>query len=282
MMHVTVLHVVLALVAGVLTGVLSAAFGVGGAVVSTPAIRALGVTALFAVGTTLPSILPSAGSGTARYVREQLIDWRAVRYTAPTGAAAAIGGSFLSHVVPGNGHWLMILPAALLGFTAIRMARQSTRPSAAPEPEGAAETDEAVAPPADRTPSPDPDHQRPLTLAAIGAAAGLLSGLLGIGGGVLMVPAFTEVARIPLKAAIATSLTCVGLFAIPGTLTHWSLHDIDWLTAGLLSIGVIPGARIGAVAAIRANDNRLRITVASFLGVTSVVYAAGEIIALAR
>ena len=55
----------LTLVLGVMTGVLSAAFGVGGAVLSTPGVRLLGASALVAVGTTLPSILPSAAAGTA-------------------------------------------------------------------------------------------------------------------------------------------------------------------------------------------------------------------------
>jgi uncharacterized membrane protein YfcA len=52
---------------GVVTGVLSAAFGVGGAIISTPGIRALGASATLAIGTTLPSILPSALTGTVRY-----------------------------------------------------------------------------------------------------------------------------------------------------------------------------------------------------------------------
>jgi len=50
---------------------MSAAFGVGGATISTPAIRALGASAFVAVGTTLPSILPSAAAGTLRYMREE-------------------------------------------------------------------------------------------------------------------------------------------------------------------------------------------------------------------
>src|SRR2546421_2724482 len=103
---------------GLLTGVLSAAFGVGGAVLSTPGIRLLGASAFVAVGTTLPSIFPSAASGTARYVREGLVDWRAVRWSAPVGIAFAVAGSLLSHAVPGNGHWLMVLTALLLGMTA--------------------------------------------------------------------------------------------------------------------------------------------------------------------
>jgi len=82
--HAGLLRDVLTLAVGVVTSVLSAAFGVGGAVVSTPGIRALGATAFIAVGTTLPSILPSAAVGTARYLREQLIDWR---WVASTGAS---------------------------------------------------------------------------------------------------------------------------------------------------------------------------------------------------
>ena len=285
MMPLTAAHVVLAVGAGVLTGVLSAAFGVGGAVISTPAIRALGVTAIFAIGTTLPSILPGAATGTARYAGERLIDAQAVRWTAPSGILAAVAGSALSHVVPGNGHLLMILTAGLIGSTAIRMARTRGR-GATDQPEVLAEyepeTDAVAAPRAHQVAPGGGVVPSPPILVLIGAAAGLLSGLLGIGGGVIMVPAFTELARIPLKTAIATSLACVGLFAVPGTLAHWRLGDIDWATAGLLSLGVVPGARLGARLAITARDARLRLVVAAFLGAAAVLYAGGEIMSLVR
>src|SRR5207248_500180 len=167
---------------------MSAAFGVGGATISTPGIRALGASAFVAVGTTLPSIIPSAVSGTLRYMREGLVDWEVVKWAAPVGVATSVLGSLLSHVVPGNGHWLMI----------------------------------------------------------------------------------------------ATALVCVCLFAIPGTVTHASLGDVDWRFALLLCVGVIPGARIGAVLAIRADRLVLRRAVALFLGAISVVYLVGEIKALVR
>ncbi len=264
----------LTVVAGVGTGVLSAAFGVGGAVVSTPAIRLLGASAHVAIGTTLPSILPGAASGTARYAREGLIDRRAIAWTTPAGLAASVGGSLLSEVVPGKGHWLMILTAALLGFTAWRMARPTDEPVLT-----AAESDVEMSP---RSRSIPARRDTPLLLIAIGIGAGLLSGLLGVGGGIVMVPAFTELAGIPLKTAIASSLACVGLFAIPGTITHALLGGIDWRIAVALSLGVIPGARLGAAVAIRTGDARLRRAVALFLGAIAVIYAAGEIAALGR
>ncbi len=52
----------------------------------------LGASALTAVGTTLPSILPSAATGTARYAREGTIRWDVVAWVAPVGASAAGGG----------------------------------------------------------------------------------------------------------------------------------------------------------------------------------------------
>ncbi|MEA3020819.1 MAG: uncharacterized protein QOI47_2343, partial [Actinomycetota bacterium] len=105
-------------------------------------------------------------------------------------------------------------------------------------------------------------------------------GLLGIGGGVVMVPAFHSIAGMKVKTAIATSLVCVAGFAIPGTITHAIQHDIDWRVAAALTLFVIPGARVGAALTVRADDVRLRLTVAAFLGVVSVIYAAGEIAAL--
>jgi uncharacterized protein len=119
-------------------------------------------------------------------------------------------------------------------------------------------------------------------LAGIGAVAGLLSGLLGVGGGIVMVPAFTEIVRTPVKTSIATSLACVGLFAVPGTITHAAYGDIDWRFALWLAVGVVPGARLGARAAIRTSDRRLRLTVALFLGAVALLYATGELISLAR
>jgi uncharacterized membrane protein YfcA len=256
---------------------MSAAFGVGGATISTPGIRALGASAFVAVGTTLPSIIPSAVAGTLRYMREGLVDWEVVKWAAPIGVATSILGSLLSHVVPGNGHWLMIATALLLGGTAWRMRKPPPRP-AVEESEAEAETAAAGTPGLKQ----HTFHRTPSVITGVGAAAGLLSGLLGIGGGILMVPGFNQVVGLRLKETIATSLVCVGIFAVPGMVTHAFLGDIDWRFAILLAVGVIPGARIGAVLAIRADRDRLRLVVASFLGLIAVVYLIGEVSALVR
>ena len=258
-------EIVLTVLVGILSGVLSGMFGIGGAVVSTPAIRAIGATALEAIGSTLPSILPSSISGSLRYNRERFIRHRIMAITAAFGVPASVIGSRLSDAVPGNGHALMIATAVLVGYTAYRTAFPNT-----PTPE-AGGVDESA---------PEHLNESWQLLAAIGIAAGALSGLLGIGGGILMVPAFSTLVGLPLKDTIATSLACVGVFAIPGTITHAIQGDINWTFALALAAGVIPGARFGARFTIATNDRTLRLTVGAALGIIALIYAIGEIAAL--
>lgn len=267
---------------GAATGVLSGLFGVGGGVISQPGMRLLGLEPLVVIGTALPVIIPGAASGAVRYVREGLVQWPAVAATVPAGLAAAVVGSVASERVPGEGHLLQLITAGLLGLSSYRMGQT---PPPVPAAEPLAETDAPEAPVRRGTSTPSAATSAPAPapvprFAAIGAVAGLLSGLLGIGGGVVMVPAFVQIARIEVKSAIATSLVCVGAFAVPGTLTHALQGQVDWRVALALIVGVVPGARLGAALTIRATDRRLRVTVASFLGLTAVLYAAGELRAL--
>lgn len=259
-MDPSLLRDALTILLGFGAGFLSGTFGVGGAVISTPGIRALGAPALIAIGTTLPSILPSSISGTLRYRPEGLIVWPAVAWTVPIGIVAAVVGALLSEVVPGEGHLLQVATAGLLGVSAWRMSKAPR--TEVDGPTGPAEDD------------------RGWRYASVGTVAGLLSGLLGIGGGVVIVPGFTQLTGMAVKRAIATSLVCVGLFSIPGMITHALLGNIDWRFALLLTLGVVPGARLGAAATIAADDRRVRLVVAAFLAVTAVIYALGEILAL--
>ena len=247
-------------VVGLAAGVLSGAFGVGGATISTPGIRLLGVAPLVAVGTTLPAIIPAAISGSLRYRSEGLIDGRAVAWAVPAGVIASVAGAGLAQVVPGNGHLLQLLTALLLGASAWRMAA-----SIGERAEGRDETG------SHRPSSPG--------LAGVGLAAGGLSGLLGIGGGIVMVPAFAWLG-LPVRMAVATSLVCVGGFAVPGTIAHALFGTIDWGVALVLAVTVVPGARLGAAASLRLRDRRLTQVVAAFLGTAAVAYAAGELAAL--
>lgn len=258
--------IVLTLAVGFVTGTLAGAFGVGGAVISNPGVRALGASPLEAVGSTLPSIIPSSITGSIRYARAGLIRPRVVLVTGGAGAAASIGGAIVADQVPGDGHLLMLVVAGLMGFTALRMLRS---PSAA-EQTGVEHLPPTVL------------DERWWKLGVIGVIAGALSGLLGIGGGILMVPLFTMWLRLDVKQAIGTSLACVGFLAIPGTITHSILGHVRWLYAIPLALGAIPGAWLGARITIGAKEHTVRLVVGVLLAAIAVVYGAIELIALVR
>ena len=254
----------LTLVAGVATGLMSGTFGVGGAVISTPAIRALGCSAVLAVGTTLPSILPGAISGSWRYRHGELIQWKVVAFTAPSGIVAAILGAWVSPRVPGDGHLLMVLTALLLMWSSINMIR-SVKP-----------TEVGVTPKAKTSLRNSQSFLATLT----GLVAGLLSGLLGVGGGIVMVPLFRRWLKLPMKNAVATSLICVGAFAIPGTITHAIEGGIEWRFASWLTLGVVAGAPFGSKLALKMSDKKLQRVFGLFLAAVAVVYGGGELLAL--
>jgi uncharacterized membrane protein YfcA len=274
--------IVLTTIAGFLAGVLSGMFGVGGAVISTPAIRALGAPPLDAVGSTMPAVIPSAISGSLRYYREGLLQLRVVAVTAGVGIVASVGGALLTDSIPGDGHVLMLFTAVLVGVSAIQLGRPRAAPDTSPDsaPEVVLAEGETDAGPGAVATHAGTVRDAGWRLAVIGVAAGGMSGLLGVGGGIVMVPLFTAWVRLPLKQALGTSLACVGVLAVPGTITHALLGNIDWLFALPLCIGVVPGARIGAHLTIRSSDRRMRVLVAGLLGTIALAYGIGEILAL--
>jgi uncharacterized membrane protein YfcA len=268
---------------GVAAGILSGTFGVGGAVLTTPGIRVLGATPIEAVGSTVPPILPGAVSGTWRYRRAGIVNWRVGVVCGVAGTVLAIAGAWVSDLV--NAHLLMIATAALLLYTGVSTLVQARREDGAPvvEAEGPdAEVELGLA-------TPDGDaalraaaaRRHPTAhLAAIGAGAGLLAGLLGLGGGVVMMPAFTQVLRIPIKVAAASSLVAVAIFSVPALVTHTLLGHINWTYAALLTAGTVPGAQIGSRFTLGATDHTLRLLFGLFVTVLAVVYGVSEALAL--
>ena len=90
-----------------------------------------------------------------------------------------------------------------------------------------------------------------------GRSAGLVSGLLGIGGGLVIVPLLAGWLGMPLKRSLGTSLAAIVGMVVPGTVVHALLGNIDWPLALVLSLGAVPGARLGAGIAGSATDARV-------------------------
>ena len=85
-----------------------------------------------------------------------------------------------------------------------------------------------------------------LVLVAIGVLAGVLSGLFGVGGGVIVVPALMAFAQMDQRRASATSLVAIAPAAVVGAVTYAVQGEVHWLAALTLAVGSVIGAPIGA------------------------------------
>lgn len=254
----TPLQVVLGVLVGLVAGIGSGLFGVGGGVVTTPAVNILlGGTAIQAVATPLPVIFPTSLVGAWAYHRAGEVSLRAAGWGALTGIPGAVAGAYLTDFV--NAHLLLFVTAVLLAGTAYQVMRGRT--PRVPWERG-------------KTPA--------WKYAAIGFGAGFVSGLLGVGGGIVMVPAFMVLIGMPLKRALGTSLVTISALVVPGTIVHWWLGHIDWAIFAALTVGVVPGARLGARLALGAKERTLRWSVGLFLLAIALLYGGRELAELLR
>jgi uncharacterized membrane protein YfcA len=111
----------------------------------------------------------------------------------------------------------------------------------------------------------------------MGLLGGFASGLLGIGGGVVMIPIMVGVLRMPLKRSLGTSLVIIAFMVIPGTIVHAMLGHINWAIFVWLTLGVVPGAVLGSRWTIHARERTLRLAVGVFLLAVAVSYGALEV-----
>ena len=104
-----------------------------------------------------------------------------------------------------------------------------------------------------------------LPLAAVGASAGLLSGLFGVGGGILMVPAMVLLIGFGQHRAQATSLAAIVPIAMVGALVFGQAGSVDLAAAAVLAGGSLLGVQAGARLMHRLSDQRLTWIFGTFL-----------------
>ena len=97
-----------------------------------------------------------------------------------------------------------------------------------------------------------------LTAILIGMSAGLVGGLLGIGGGVVLVPMMVALLAFTQEEAHGTSLGVIVLLALSGAILYAVQGNIDWVLAGGLAVGGAIGAVVGARLMVRVPTRRLR------------------------
>lgn len=272
--HVDVAFWLKAAVVGLASGVLSGMFGIGGGLVTTPAVRLLlGGSAIAAVASTLPVIIPTALTGAYSYTRSRLADPRAGVTIGAAGAVFAVLGAYLTRFIGGRA--LLLVTAVLIAYMAVDMTLLALRPPAEASAGDALAAGESAR--AQRGGAVARFAPSAAAFAALGVVAGLYSGMLGLGGGFVIVPTLTRWFGFPPKRAIGTSLVAIAILSVPATVTHALLGNIDWRIAIALSLTTIPGALVGARITRVASDRFVQLGFAALLVVAAVSLALNEL-----
>ncbi len=215
---------------GLLAGLLSGLLGIGGGLVFSPLLLLAGLDPHQALATSTLAIVPTTLGGTWAHLRSGSIPWRGGLAIA---LGAGLGASLFSKVAYGVHGWVLLaLQALMYGLLACTI-----QPAAAAEP-------------------PASGGQPLLPLAGVGLVAGLAGGMLGLGGGLVMVPLMVRLLQLPIHLAIRFSTLAVLVSASVASATF--LGD----GRGLLPVGLALGGT--AALAARWSASRLeRVSAAS-------------------
>jgi hypothetical protein len=217
---------------GVVAGFLSGLFGVGGGILIVPAlVLVLKFDQRLAHGTSLAAVLPIAVSSLTSYALDDKVDWTAGVLLAVGAIAGAVVGTHILHKLPHDA--LAIGFSVLLVATAVRMLLDHSEGGG----RGALSVIGVVA------------------LILIGLVAGILAGLLGVGGGIVMVPAMVVAFAIPAAIAKGTSLLVIVPTAVMGTWRNRTKKNADMRVAMTLGLAGVVSAFLGGIISVGMSES---------------------------
>ncbi len=241
---------ILATIFAFFVGIISSALGVGGGFITTPSLILFGIEEAFAIGTVLFMIIFTALSSTIAYARQpKQIEYRTGLLIAITTVIGAIFGSITSSILATEAPAAFrILFAVCLIPIAIKMIffpKEKKEGTVTLE----IEHDQIIL---------LSYEKREILSTLLGFIAGVSSGLLGIGGGVVMVPILVTVGKIPMHKAVATSMFIMIFTSIAGAFVKMANGQIHPDLALFLILGIILGAQIGPLLVRKINTKRLQ------------------------
>jgi uncharacterized membrane protein YfcA len=222
---------------GFLIAVFAAMTGIGGGVLFVPLLMlSLGISPSVAVGTSLFAMIFGGLGATIGYSRQKRVYFKAALLLALATAPGAILGAYMTSILSSTilglvfAAFLMILAARMI-TTSKFFQRNSVKIAAHTV---ACETECFR------------DKKRLSAAFVLSLFAGVVSGLLGIGGGVVLVPILLMVVYLPMHVAVGTSMFLVMLTSISGVVQHSYMGNVDFVAAALLAAGAFVGAQFGA------------------------------------
>ncbi|MEO2152103.1 MAG: sulfite exporter TauE/SafE family protein, partial [Thermococcus sp.] len=220
---------------GIFIGILAALFGLGGGFLIVPVLNLLGVEMHHAVGTSSAAVVFTSLSSAIAYSRQRRIHYRAGLLLASTAVIGAYIGAWLTSFISAS--QLKVIFGLALIVVAVRIYRKKTA-----EPQEVKLEDVEVN----------------YKLVPVGGFfAGIASGLLGVGGGIINVPFLTYLG-LPIHYAVATSSFAIVFTATAGALKHYAMGNVETQWLVLLVPGLIIGAQLGAGIARRTKASSLK------------------------
>jgi uncharacterized membrane protein YfcA len=245
---------------GALIGLIMGMTGAGGGILAVPAlVVVLGFNMADAVPVSLLAVGISAMVGALDGLSKKLVRYRAAMLMALLGAIMSHAGIHLAHVLP---------EAVLMTLFAFTMLLVSWRTFRKMRADGAGAADGAAHQRKHCMVNPETGKLRwtgrcATTLAGIGAATGLFAGMLGVGGGFIMVPAFRRFTDITMHGTVATSLAVIALISL-STVASLLMRGADISATGWnFVIAAVAGMVAGRLAAAHVPAKWLQATFAS-------------------
>jgi len=253
-----------------LAGLGGSYLGVGGGVFLIPFMTlALGVQIKVAIATSLIGVIATSSGAASVYVRDHLTNLRLAMFLEVATTLGAITGALVALSVPGEDLYVVFGIVVLYAAVTMLRVRETARQRAYQA--------------GDESPLTkylnlssvyfDQEDQgvyryrveRPLAGFGISAAAGVFSGLLGVGGGFIKVPAMNVLMRVPMKAAVATSNFMIGVTAAASAFIYYSQGLVDPGLAAMVIIGVFTGTNLGTRLLSHAKASNVRFVFSIFL-----------------
>ena len=231
-----------AVAVGLVAGFLSGLFGVGGGILIVPAlVIAMRMDQRLAHGTSLAAVLPIALSSTLGYSLEDKVDWPVAALLAGGAVFGAVVGTHVLHILPKRA--LAISFGVLLAATAVRLLLDH----------------------ADAGGRSDLDAGAVIGLLVLGVVSGILAGLLGVGGGIIMVPAMVVLFHVPPTVARGTSLAVIVPTSIMGTWRNRANGNAELPTAVVVGLAGVVSAFVASQISVGMSETASNVLFALLL-----------------
>lgn len=240
------LVVILAL--AVLIGVSLGLLGGGGSIITVPLlVYVAGQEPKAAIATSLLVVGVTSAVGAISHARAGRVQWRTGLVFGAAGMVGAYGGGRLAAFIPGT--WLLVAFGMMMAITAAAMLRGRRQLADTTARDGMAIG----------------------RMVLDGLVVGMVTGLVGAGGGFLIVPALVLLGGVPMATAVGTSLVVIALKSGAGLLGYLASTPIDWRLALGVTAAAVAGSILGGSFAGRISEDRLRRVFGWFVAATSVV-----------